>query len=122
MGQENHGRDQPSQPEPFVGQVFPLFCQQQADEQTGQLIISGQYGVYHFVNEGVCSRFDYVREVLRQAGRSPDIVEPTTLDAFQRDSTPPPYAPLANVAGAAIGIRLRPWQEALTEFLQIGHE
>jgi dTDP-4-dehydrorhamnose reductase len=81
------------------------------------LIISGQYGVYHFVNEGTCSRFDYVREVLRLAGRSSLPLEPTTLAAYQRDSTPPPYAPLANVAGAAIGIRLRPWQEALAEFM-----
>jgi dTDP-4-dehydrorhamnose reductase len=81
------------------------------------LIASEQYGVYHFVNEGDCSRFDYVREVLRLAGRSSLPLEPTTLAAFRRDSTPPPFAPLANVAGAAIGIRLRPWQEALAEFV-----
>ncbi|MGD9100233.1 MAG: dTDP-4-dehydrorhamnose reductase [Anaerolineae bacterium] len=84
-----------------------------------QLIASEQYGVYHFVNEGSCSRFDYVREVLRIAGRSAVTVEPTTLTAFQRDSTPPAYAPLANVAGTAIGIRLRPWQEAVAKVLNL---
>ena len=84
-----------------------------------QLIASGQYGVYHFTNEGSCSRFDYVSEVLRLSGRSTVTVEPTTLAAFERDSTPPPFAPLANVAGAAIGIRLRPWQEAVAEFLNL---
>jgi dTDP-4-dehydrorhamnose reductase len=84
----------------------------------GQLIVSGQYGVYHFVNEGHCSRFDFAREIMRLTGRSAVPVEPTTRAAFQRDSTPPPYAPLANIAGAAIGIRLRPWQEALAEFLK----
>lgn len=83
-----------------------------------RLITSGQYGIYHFVNEGGCSRFDYVREVLRLTGRLAVPVEPTTLSAFPRDSTPPPYTPLANVAGAAIGIRLRPWQEALADFLK----
>jgi len=84
-----------------------------------QLVASGQYGVYHFTNEGSCSRFDYVSEVLRLSGRSTVTVEPTTLAAFERDSTPPSFAPLANVAGAAIGIRLRPWQEAVAEFLNL---
>lgn len=83
----------------------------------GKLISTGQYGIYHFVNEGACSRFDFAREILRLTGRSAVPVEPTTLSAFQRDSTPPSYAPLANVAGAAIGVRLRPWDEALAAFL-----
>lgn len=83
-----------------------------------QLIATDQYGVYHFVNEGACSRYDFAREILRLTGRSTVAVEPTTLEAYQRHSTPPPYAPLANVAGAAIGIRLRPWQDALAVFLE----
>jgi dTDP-4-dehydrorhamnose reductase len=83
----------------------------------GQLIASDQYGIYHFVNEGECSRFDFAREILRLTGRSAVPVEPTTLAVYQRASTPPAYAPLANVAGAAIGVRLRPWQEALADFL-----
>lgn len=82
-----------------------------------QLISSAQYGIYHFVNEGVCSRYDFARETLRLTGRASVPVEPTTLAAFERDSHPPPYTPLANTAGAAIGIRLRPWQEALADFL-----
>lgn len=83
----------------------------------GQLVITGQYGVYHFVNQGVCSRFDLAYEILRLSRRAAVPIEPTSLAEFKRDSTPPPYAPLANVAGAAIGIRLRPWQEALAEFV-----
>jgi dTDP-4-dehydrorhamnose reductase len=82
-----------------------------------QLVRSEQYGIYHLVNEGSCSRLDFAREILRLTGRAAVPVEPTTLAAFQRDSTPPPYAPLANVAGAAIGIQLRPWSQALADFL-----
>lgn len=84
-----------------------------------QLLTSGQYGVYHFTNEGACSRLEFAREILRLSGRADVPIEPTTIAAFGRDSTPPPYAPLENVAGAAIGIRLRPWQQALTEFLSL---
>jgi dTDP-4-dehydrorhamnose reductase len=45
-------------------------------------------------------------------------IEPITLDDFQRASTPPRFAPLANIAAAALDIELRPWQEALEEFLK----
>ena len=81
------------------------------------LIRTDAYGVYHFTNAGYCSRYDFAREILRVTGREQVPVEPITLDQFQRDSTPPRFAPLANTAGAALGITLRPWQEALAEFL-----
>jgi dTDP-4-dehydrorhamnose reductase len=82
------------------------------------LIHTDAYGVYHLTNAGYCSRYDFVREVLRISGRDHVPVEPITLDDFQRTSTPPRFAPLANTAAAALGIKLRPWQEALTEYLK----
>jgi dTDP-4-dehydrorhamnose reductase len=82
------------------------------------LIQTEAYGVYHLTNAGYTSRYDYVREVLRLAGREHIPVEPISLDDFQRPSTPPRFAPLANTAAAALGITLRPWQEAVEEFLQ----
>lgn len=72
-------------------------------------------GTYHFINSGACSRYEFAREILRLAGYDLPI-EPITSDSFTRASTPPPYAPLANVFGAAAGITLRPWQEALAAF------
>jgi dTDP-4-dehydrorhamnose reductase len=82
------------------------------------LIETGAYGIYHLTNTGYTSRYDYVREVLRLAGRQHIPVEPISLDDFERPSTPPRFAPLANTAAAALGITLRPWQEAVEEFLQ----
>ncbi|MBN1976317.1 MAG: dTDP-4-dehydrorhamnose reductase [Anaerolineae bacterium] len=82
------------------------------------LIQTGAYGIYHLTNAGYTSRYDYVREVLRLAGREHVPVEPISLDDFQRPSTPPRFAPLANTAAAALGITLRPWQEAVAEFLR----
>ena len=81
------------------------------------LIRTDAYGIYHLTNSGYCSRYDFAREILRLTGREHVPVEPITLDQFQRDSIPPRFAPLANTAGAALGIVLRPWQEALAEFL-----
>ncbi len=81
------------------------------------LIRTDAFGVYHLTNSGYCSRYDFAREILRLTGRERVPVEPITLDQFPRDSTPPRFAPLANTAGSAQGIILRPWQEALAEFL-----
>nr|HID12985.1 dTDP-4-dehydrorhamnose reductase [Anaerolineae bacterium] len=82
------------------------------------LIRTDAYGVYHLTNAGYCSRYDFAREILRISGRERVPVEPITLAEFQRASTPPRFAPLANTAGAALGINLRPWEEALAEFLK----
>ena len=82
------------------------------------LIQTGAYGVYHTVNAGYCSRHEYVCEVLRIGGRAHIPVEPITLDAFPRASTPPRFAPLTNTAAAAQGITRRPWKDALEEFIK----
>ncbi len=82
------------------------------------LIETHAYGVYHLVNEGAASRYEFAREILRLSGRTTVPVEPITSAEFHRASTPPPYAPLANYAAAALGVRLRPWQEALEAFLR----
>jgi len=86
-------------------------------QSLAELIQTGAYGTYHLVNAGYCSRYDFAREILRLSGREHVPVDGITLADFQRASTPPRFAPLANTAAAALGIRLRPWQEALHEFL-----
>lgn len=82
------------------------------------LIHTEAYGVYHLVNAGYCSRYDFARQILRISRREHIPVEPVTLAEWQRASSPPPFAPLANTAGAAVGVELRPWQEALEAFLE----
>jgi dTDP-4-dehydrorhamnose reductase len=82
-----------------------------------RLITGDHYGSYHVINAGVCSRHAFACEILRQTGRADLPVAAIKLADFKRASTPPPYSPLANLAGAAIGISLRPWQEALAAYL-----
>jgi dTDP-4-dehydrorhamnose reductase len=82
-----------------------------------QLIETHQYGTYHFVNSGYCSRWDFANEILRLAGLNHVTNIPILSQEFVRPSTPPPFGIIHNVAGAAIGIRLRPWQEALAAYM-----
>jgi dTDP-4-dehydrorhamnose reductase len=83
-----------------------------------QLIGTHAYGYYHFVNEGATSRYDFAREILILSGRKHIPITPIKSSEWERASTPPLYAPLANYAGAAHGIRLRDWKQALNIFLR----
>jgi dTDP-4-dehydrorhamnose reductase len=82
-----------------------------------QLLATHAYGIYHLVNEGAASRFEFAQALLRHSGRENVPVTPISSSEFERASTPPPYAPLANTAAAALGIRLRPWEEAVAAFI-----
>jgi len=88
-----------------------------------KLIHTGHYGIYHLTNSGTCSRYEFARAVLELAGRGDVPVDPVTSDQWPRASTPPLHCALYNLAGAALGITLRPWREALEAyFRQESHE
>jgi dTDP-4-dehydrorhamnose reductase len=82
-----------------------------------QLVMTQAYGVYHLVSEGYCSRYDLAQEVLGLAGLGDVPVDRIRLAQFDRASTPPPFAPLANTAGAALGIRLPHWRDAMVRLM-----
>ena len=84
--------------------------QEAAESGTGALA-----GIHHIVNVGRASRADWAREVLRLAGVDVP-TEDVPITTWPRPSTPPKWGvldptPLPN------GERLRPWQEALAEYL-----
>jgi len=81
-----------------------------------QLVETEQYGVYHLVNAGSCSRYEWAIEILRRAN-VPRPVKPLTLAEYSRASTPPKNGALENFAAATVlNITLRPWQDALDAF------
>jgi dTDP-4-dehydrorhamnose reductase len=83
-----------------------------------QLIDTHQYGIYHFTNRGHCSRWQFANEILRLAGLENVTNTPILSHEYTRLSTPPPYGIIHNIAGEAIGIRLRPWDDALADYMQ----
>jgi dTDP-4-dehydrorhamnose reductase len=83
-----------------------------------QLVQTRAYGIYHFTNTGHCSRYDFAQEILRLSGRGHIPIQPITLADYPRASTVPPFAPLVNLNGAALGIELRSWQEALQMYFE----
>jgi dTDP-4-dehydrorhamnose reductase len=85
------------------------------------LIDTGEYGVYHLAGEGECSRLDWATEVLRLADVDVPI-EATTQAELGLAVRKPVRSTLANVRGAALGIRLRPWREALADHMRLTAE
>jgi dTDP-4-dehydrorhamnose reductase len=91
------------------------------------LIETGRYGTYHFTNSGQASRFEWVQEILRLAGKTDVSLRPGNTYQF-RAALPadaivpekPPFSVLANAAGGALGIVLRPWREALAAYFASG--
>ena len=79
------------------------------------LLQTDAYGIYHFTNAGFCSRYEFARAILKASGREHIAIEPIGMAEYTRCSQPPPSTPLANIAGKALGITLRPWEEALRD-------
>ena len=80
------------------------------------LITLDRPGAYHLTNEGSASRFEFAKLVLQAAGRGHIPLTPIPAGDWPRLAPPPLHAVLVNQAAAALGIRLRPWQEAVEEY------
>lgn len=85
-------------------------------EGISRLIRHPQYGIYHLANEGSCSRYEFARKILALGGKGEFPLYP--VESYPRPAKPPPHAILANVRAAKLGIRLRPWQEALVAYFR----
>lgn len=94
----------------------PTYAPDVADA-VARLVARPVYGTYHLVNQGACSRLELAQAVLRLSGLERVRLRPIALADYKRDSRVPPHTPLRNSAAAALGVTLRPWQEALEAFL-----
>ncbi|HEX8148548.1 MAG TPA: dTDP-4-dehydrorhamnose reductase [Pyrinomonadaceae bacterium] len=87
-----------------------------------EVVRSNRHGLYHVVNEGVCTYEDFAREAARLAGlneeESARLVETVTESQVQRPARRPRYTPLRCLASAELGLPpLRHWREALADFV-----
>lgn len=87
------------------------------------LALSGAYGIYHISNGGFCSRYEFAREILRQAfrrkliSREVRIRRCTSLE-YPRPAPRPSFGALSNRLYEMEDFpKLRLWQEALGEYM-----
>lgn len=83
------------------------------------LVKTELYGTYHATNAGACSWYEFARAIFRAAGLERVKVRPITTAELNRPAPRPAYSVLDNCCLRLQGLPgLRPWEEALREFLQ----
>ncbi len=74
-------------------------------------------GIYHLVNDGQCSWYEFTRAIAEIIGSRAEIV-PVDRGGRSGSMRRPLYSALANTRARALGITLRPWRDALEAYLR----
>ena len=83
------------------------------------MIETEKYGRYHATNEGLCTWYEFAKELFRQAGVDVKVV-PVTSEQFQAKARRPHNSRMNKDKLEAMGFqRLPSWQDALSRYLKI---
>lgn len=83
-----------------------------------RIVETDLYGTYHCTNEGDCTWNDFAREIFLQKGIDVEVA-PITTQQLGRPAARPAYSVLRNLMlEISIGNRMRPWKDALAEYLK----
>ncbi len=78
----------------------------------------GSSGRFHATNAGVCSWYDFAREVARLSGHDPERVQPCRSDAFPTPAKRPACSVLMSSRLEDLGCPPRPhWQDAAARYV-----
>ncbi len=75
-------------------------------------------GLYHCVNSGRCSWYEFAEEAARQLGVEPRL-KSVRLEDLSLPANRPKYCALSNAKLASCGITMPSWQDALERYLKI---
>lgn len=85
-----------------------------------ELLATSAYGLYHATNAGDCTWYEFAQEIFRLAKLSPRVI-PITSAEYGAKARRPEYSVLSCVKlQAVIGRTIRPWHEALKQYLNEG--
>jgi dTDP-4-dehydrorhamnose reductase len=88
-----------------------------------EIFLNGHYGIYHVVNGGVCSYYDFALEAGRLVGLRPEevdqIISKVHEAEMQRSAVRPRYTPLRCLLSERLGLApMRDWRAALAAHVQ----
>lgn len=76
-------------------------------------------GVFHVTNSGTCSWYEFGKAILKLSGLGQIRVTPISSQELRRPATRPSYSALGcQKLTATMGLTLRPWTEALKDYLE----
>ncbi len=99
-------------------QVFsPTYAKDIANKIV-QLISTNYYGIFHVTNSGICSWYEFAKEILRLVGLKTKVI-PITSDQYPQKAKRPHYSVLDNFHLRLLDMDdMRPWQEALVDYMR----
>ena len=80
------------------------------------LEIEPDFGVYHMVNEGYCSWYEFTKEIFSILGWDVQVI-PIKSAELKRLAKRPLFSALKNEKLAKLGLRMRHWKDALKDYL-----
>ncbi len=83
-----------------------------------KIIKTARYGLYHVTNKGSASRYDIACKITDYLGRRDVVVKPISSDLFPLPAPRPDSEVVDNYKLRLLGIQMRPWEEALKEYLK----
>lgn len=82
-----------------------------------RLAVTDLSGVFHCTNNGICSWYDFTKEIIKEAGITAS-VSPCTTEEFPRPAPRPHFSALENKRlKETIGDQMRQWQDAIKEYI-----
>jgi len=83
-----------------------------------KIALTEHYGIYHCVNNGVCSWYDFAKEIMHKA-KINCVVTPVTSEEYGAKVKRPRFSALENDRlRKTVGDQMRKWDEALDSFLK----
>jgi len=83
-----------------------------------KIIKLGQYGLYHVTNKGSASRYEIACKIVEYLGRKDITVKPVGSEFFPLPAPRPNSESVDNYKLKLLGIKMRPWGEALRDYLK----
>ena len=79
-------------------------------------------GIFHYVNEGVCTWFDFAQKIM-DFGNRLTVIKPCTTADYPTKATRPPYSVLSKEKiKQAYGVNIPTWENALKRCLKVLNE
>ncbi|ACS91095.1 dTDP-4-dehydrorhamnose reductase [Thermococcus sibiricus] len=97
--------------------MSPTYTKDVARTLKKLLELKPEFGVYHMVNDGFCSWYEFTKAIFEILGWEVD-VRPIKSDELKRLAKRPRFSALRNKRLEGLGLKMRPWRSALKEYLR----
>ena len=81
------------------------------------LELNPEFGIYHMVNEGLCSWYEFAKAIFEILEWKVE-VKPISSNELKRLAKRPKFSALENKKLEDLSMKMRPWREALEDYLR----